>query len=203
MLTPYTNHVGRPARISRDQILDAALAVADEEGLEAVTMQTVAKRLAVTPMALYRHVEDKKDLLDGLVERLLTEVPLPAASLAGNEWLAALAHNLRATAARHPHVFPLLLQRPAMTPAALAVRQGALDALGAVGLGPDEAARAERLLSTAILGFAASEASGRFARHERAVVDADFEFLLMVLRQVVEAGGAANGAANGAAGRSA
>lgn len=188
MLTSYTNHVGRPARISRDQILDTALTIADEDGLEAVTMQTVATRLAVTPMALYRHIEGKKDLLDGLVERLLTDLPLPPASLAGNAWLVALAHNLRATATRHPNVFPLMLQRPATTPAALAVRQGALAALGAVGLEPDEAARAERLLSTAVLGFAASEASGRFARHERAVIDADFEFLLTALRHVVEAG---------------
>jgi Bacterial regulatory proteins, tetR family len=57
--------VGRTAQISRAAILSAGLAIADEHGLSAVTMQAVARRLRVTPMALYRHVANKDDLLDG------------------------------------------------------------------------------------------------------------------------------------------
>ena len=72
-------------------------------------MATLAQRLGVTTMALYRHVADKADLLDGLVELLLAEVVQPASDLAWPERLAACANDLRATARRHPSVFPLLL----------------------------------------------------------------------------------------------
>jgi hypothetical protein len=78
-------------------------------------------------------------------------------------------------------VFPLLLQRPARTAAAVRVRHAARAALEAAGLGRAESERVERLMSTAILGFAASEAAGRFADHAPAVLDADFASLLDML----------------------
>ena len=111
--------MGRPAQISREAVLAAGLAIADAEGLEAVTMQGVALRLGVTPMALYRHVADKADLLDGLVERLLGEVATGASDGSWEERLRRLGRSVRGVARRHPNVFPLLLQRPATTPAAL------------------------------------------------------------------------------------
>src|SRR5262249_58475082 len=69
--------MGRPAQISREDVLRASMAIADSGGLGAVTMQAVARRLGGTPMALYRHVANKADLLDPLVQGLLTEVPPP------------------------------------------------------------------------------------------------------------------------------
>ena len=66
--------MARPRLIDRAGVLQASLDLADERGLDAVTMQAVADRLGVTPMALYRHVHNKADLLDGLVERLLDEI---------------------------------------------------------------------------------------------------------------------------------
>ena len=71
-----------------------------------------AQRRGVTPRALYRHVTGKAGLLDGRVELLLTEFPPPPAGLPWPERLAALAASIRASARRHPSVFPLLLQRP-------------------------------------------------------------------------------------------
>src|SRR5689334_21611788 len=90
-------------------------------------MHAVGRRLAVTPMALYRHVGGKDALLDGLVETLLTEVTETAASArepnaSWEDRLVALAYAMRDTARRHPAVFPLLLSRPAVTPAARAAR---------------------------------------------------------------------------------
>jgi AcrR family transcriptional regulator len=173
--------VGRAAQISREAVLAAALRLADEHGLEAVTMHAVAERLRVTPMALYRHVDDKNALLDGLVELLLTEQSLPR----GGRWderLVALADAIRDTARRHPAVFPLLLTRPAVTPAARVVRDAVQSALREGGLPETEVARAERLVSTAVLGFAASEAAGRFREHDQSVIDADFAELIRWLR---------------------
>lgn len=177
--------MGRRPQIDRAEILDAAMQVADEHGLEAVTMHSVAQRLTVTPMALYRHVDGKQALLDGLVERLLTGYPLPAADAPWDTRLTAMAEAVRSAAKRHPAVFPLLLTRPAETPAARTVRDFVQAALREAGLAADEAARAERLISTAVLGFAASEAAGRFRHHAQAVIDEDFTVLLGWLRLVL------------------
>jgi AcrR family transcriptional regulator len=177
--------MGRSPQISREAILAAALRLADEQGLAAVTMHAVAKVLHVTPMALYRHVDDKNALLDGLVELLLTENPAPAEVPRDARWderLTALAGGIRDTARRHPAVFPLLLTRPAATPSARVMRDAVQAALREAGLPQTAAAQAERLVSTAVLGFAASEAAGRFGQHDQAVIDADFAELLRWLR---------------------
>ena len=178
--------MGRAPQISREAVLAAALRLADAHGLEAVTMHAVAKRLGVTPMALYRHVDDKSALLDGLVELLLTEQPLPQ----GGRWderLVALAAGIRDTARRHPAVFPLLLTRPAVTPSARVVRDAVQSALREGGRPETVVARAERLISTAVLGFAVSEAAGRFRQHDQSVIDADFAELIRWLRRSLPA----------------
>ena len=176
--------MGRAPQISREAVLAAALGLADEQGLEAVTMHAVASRLRVTPMALYRHVDDKNALLDGLVELLLTEYsPSPAGRW--DERLTGLATGIRDTARRHPAVFPLLLTRPAVTPAARVVRDAVQSALRAGGLPETQVAQAERLISTAVLGFAVSEAAGRFGQHDQSVIDADFAELLRWLRRAL------------------
>jgi len=186
-------------RLSRDQILDAALRLADEEGLPALSMRAVAQRLEVTPMALYRHVGDKDGLLDALVERLLTDAAGepelrgdaegPAEGPAGGpDWadlLAERAAAIRATARRHPAAFGLLLSRRAGTPSALQSRDRVLAALAAAGVPADDVPRLERVLSTFVIGFAASEANGRFADLERA--DADFDYALGLLARLIDA----------------
>jgi AcrR family transcriptional regulator len=183
--------VGRAAQISREAVLAAALRLADADGLDAVTMHAVARQLRVTPMALYRHVDDKNALLDGLVEVLLGECPVPPPSTPWDERLTALAAGIRDVARRHPTTFPLLLTRPAVTPAARAARDAVHAALRAGGLPEGEVARAERLISTAVLGFAVSEATGRFRQHDQPVVDADFAELLRWLRLALETSRAA------------
>lgn len=174
--------MGRVPLINRDAVLTAALELADEQGLEAVTMHAVARRLRVTPMALYRYVDGKGALLDGLVELLLTEHPPPPPDDRWDARLIASAAASRDTARRHPAVFPLLLTRPAVTPAARAVPDAIRAALREGGLPESQVARAERLISTAVLGFAASEAAGRFRQHDQPVIDQDFAELLRWLR---------------------
>jgi AcrR family transcriptional regulator len=168
--------VPRQARISRADVLDATLTIAEQHGLQAVSMRSVAARLGVTPMALYHHVRDKEDLLDGLVERLLAELPIPDPGLPWDERLRAMAASLRETAARHPDAFLMLLRRPATTPGARRARDATYAALADAGVPDELIPRLERLLSTFMLGFAASEAAGRFVAHDRAVLDADLDW---------------------------
>jgi AcrR family transcriptional regulator len=184
--------MGRRPQIDRAAVVDAAMMLADENGLEAVTMHAVAQRLGVTPMALYRHVDGKQALLDGMVERLLTSYPLPPADAPWAGRLTAMADGIRSTAKQHPAVFPLLLTRPAATPGARTVRDYVQAALREAGLTAADAARAERLISTAVLGFAASEAAGRFRHHAQAVIDEDFAVLLRWLRLAMSPGAASD-----------
>ena len=169
--------MARPRQIDRDAVLRASLEIADTEGLDAITMQSVADRLGVTPMALYRHVDNKNDLLDGVVESLLDELPEPSDELSWDHQLAQMGSALRATARSHPAVFPLLLQLPANTPRARQRRDLVQDALRAAGVGDANVAQAERILSTIVLAFAACEVSGRFAAHSRETLDDDYTAL--------------------------
>ncbi|SET10262.1 TetR/AcrR family transcriptional regulator [Nonomuraea wenchangensis] len=192
--------MGRPAQLSRPAVVAAAMAVADEHGLAGLTMPAVAARLGVTTMALYRHVASKDDLLDALVEALLPPLPPESGGASWRERLGAMAAAIRDTAARHPAVFPLLLQRPAATERAREIRDGVVAALRQAGLAPGPAARAERLISTAVVGYAAGEAAGRFDRHDRRVRDEDFACLLTAITALVETGGPAPGALSEAGG---
>jgi AcrR family transcriptional regulator len=173
----------------RQQILDAALAIADERGLDAVTMRAVAARVGVTAMALYPHVRSKEDLLDGLVGRLLSELVLPDPGKPWQDRLREHARSARATARRHPAVMPLLFARPAVTPDAVRVVDAIYQALLDAGVPDHEVARVERLVSTFVLGYIVSETSGRFAagdpRERRALLaDADLPAHRRLLTQL-------------------
>jgi AcrR family transcriptional regulator len=159
-----------PARqpLSRTAILDAALAVADERGLDALSMRAVADRVGVTPMALYPHIGSKDALLDGLVDRLLAEF-LPDAprleEFRSSPWpdrLRAIGHGTRDLAQRHPAVFRVLFSRPAVTADAVRVVDLIYQVLLDAGVADAEVPRLERLVTTFCMGFALSEIHGRF-----------------------------------------
>lgn len=173
--------MARPRLIDREAVLDAALVVADGEGLDGLTMRAVAERLGVTTMALYRHVSCKAELLDGVVERLLRELPTPGSDLPWDEQLRLMAADLRTMAKRHSGAFPLLLQRPARTSAAREVRDRVRGVLLSAGVPKDLVPRIERLLSTAILGFASSEALGRFGGLTLDDIEKDFDIFQQML----------------------
>jgi AcrR family transcriptional regulator len=147
----------------RQEILDAALALADEDGLDAVSMRAVAQRVGVTAMALYPHFSSKDALLDGLVGRVLADLRLPDPAGPWRQRLSGLAHAMRGLAHRHPAVIPLLFSRPAVTPDAVRVVDAIYQALLDAGVPPGQVARLERMLSTFVLGYAVSEVGGRFA----------------------------------------
>lgn len=147
----------------RREILDAALDIADKQGLDAVTMRAVAASIGVTAMALYPHVRSKDDLLDGLLGRLLTEFSLPDPAKPWPDRLREMARSARDTAHRHPAVVPLIFTRPAITPDAVKVVDVIYLALLDAGVQLDQVARVERMVSTFVLGYAISETGGRFA----------------------------------------
>lgn len=158
----------------RQMILDAALRLADEKGLDAVSMRAVAQRAGLTAMALYPHVGSKAELLDAMLGTLLSEMlPDPGSGADGAsgaespgwpERLRSLAHSARKLTHDHPWAATLLFSRPAVTPDAARTVDQIYVALLDAGVPEPEVPRLERLLSTVVLGYAASEVGGRFGR---------------------------------------
>jgi AcrR family transcriptional regulator len=151
----------------RQEILDAALALADEKGLDAVSMRAVAERTGVTPMALYPHVGSKAALLDGMLGRLLDGMLPPVAAAAeSQDWrqrLRTIAHLARGLAHRHPWAAMLIFSRPSVAPDAVRVVDQIYAALIDAGVPDADVARVERLVSTFVIGYGASETGGRFS----------------------------------------
>ena len=175
----------RQLLIDREAVVTTAMRIADEEGLAAVTMQRVADGLGVTPMALYRHVSNKKDLLDALVRLLLHDIPEPPEWMAWRERLRWLAEAIRASALEHPAVFAVLTQQREAREG-VHVRLAVVDALREAGVPEDEVVRTERVISTVLLGFCASDAGGRFRDLPRREVDGDFAASLRMIEHYVD-----------------
>jgi AcrR family transcriptional regulator len=113
--------VRRRPGLSRTEVLTAALALIDADGVEALSMRRLGNALGRDPMRLYRHASSKDALLDGVVEFVLSALPVPGVP-EGGDWEEALrqtAHAFRALALAHPHVVPLLVTRPLATPLAM------------------------------------------------------------------------------------
>jgi TetR/AcrR family tetracycline transcriptional repressor len=130
-------------RLSRERIVDCAIALADAEGLEAVTIRRLAQDQGVTPMALYWHFKDKDLLLDGIVERLMTEVKVPLSEPGAGRWderfrelLVALLEVLRA----HPAIVGLVQNRIMLSAAGLDLTEQALAQLREAGFTPERSA---------------------------------------------------------------
>src|SRR6476469_1505374 len=93
--------------LSRERIIAAAVAIVDEHGLESLSMRKLGAALGVEAMSLYNHVDNKDDVLDGVLDHVLKEVPLPELDLAWEEQLRVLARGFRAAGLAHPGVLPM------------------------------------------------------------------------------------------------
>jgi AcrR family transcriptional regulator len=154
MPTPTTSRVEPRSRLSRERVLHAAMAHADEGGLEALTMRKVAEELGVAPMALYRHVANRDDLVDGMVDIIFSEIELPAA---GADWKTAMrdrAISVRDAMLRHRWAIGLLESRTNPGPANLRHHDAVIGCLRAAGFDMAMAAHAYSLLDSYIYGFA-------------------------------------------------
>ncbi|TDD46036.1 TetR family transcriptional regulator [Nonomuraea terrae] len=125
---------GQNAGLTRQAILQAALALADREGLKALSMRRIGRELGVEAMSLYQHVADKEALLDGLVEQLFTQAAPPLVKAASwQEGLRDYAYALLRTLLAHPRVIPLVVTRPAVTRQNLRIMETALETLRTAG----------------------------------------------------------------------
>lgn len=158
------------AGLTRDRVVREAMAVIDEGGEPALTMRSLAERLGVRPMALYRHVRNRDDLLDAVADRLLGDLRADPdlADARARDWrdfLERLGHGVRAAAQSHPRVFPLVAGRPTAAPwlrpplRSLDWVEDFLDALSSRGFDGASAAAAYRRFTSFLIGDLVLEVS--------------------------------------------
>jgi TetR/AcrR family tetracycline transcriptional repressor len=167
---PMPDQDRRP-QLTRERVVAEALTVIAEEGVQALTMRTLAARLGVVPGAVYRHVRNKEQLHDLILDAVLAEVDHnlgPARPW--TEQLKLLAHRLRAALEDHPGVAGLLKARDPLGPHSLALAEAFLSALQAAGFADRQAGLAFFLIIDYTVGFAVS--SPRTSVNEQRVRDA-------------------------------
>jgi AcrR family transcriptional regulator len=133
---------GRPARLSRDALVDAAESIVARDGIDALTMRRLADELGSSPMALYRHVRDKDELLLLLLDRRAAELPQPALPDDPRERLIALFVLLYEGLSRSPWIIEVLSKGDLVAPSVLPVIDRILGAFVDAGLSPERAGSA-------------------------------------------------------------
>ena len=145
--------------LTRERVIEAALRVMDDEGLEAVSMRRIAREVGVEAMSLYHHVEDKEDLLDGICERVMSAFEFP--ELVGN-WAEDCRRGARAwrnLLKKHPNVMRLFAEErgPIRSVDSMRPTEYALRLLRGAGLSERDTAQAFHAFGGYIQGFVMME----------------------------------------------
>jgi len=144
----------RRTPLSRERVLRAAIALADERGAQELTMRKLAKELGVEAMSLYNHVANKDDLLDGMIDIVFGEIEAP---LAGGDWKAELckrAVSTRAALNRHRRAIGEMEGRTSHGPNNLHVHDAVLGCLRAAGFSIEMTVHGMSVQDAYIYGFA-------------------------------------------------
>ena len=143
----------RRAPLTKERVLRAAVELADREGIEALSMRRLGQELGVEAMALYRHVRNKDDLLEGLVEAVVAEIEQPYPSPDWKDAMRTLVMSSRRVMLSHPWAPRVIIDRPTVGPATLRHIDAVLGILSAGGFAIDMAHHALHVLGSRILGF--------------------------------------------------
>lgn len=146
------------ARLTRDRVLRAAMDLADEGGIKAVTMRRLARALGVEAMALYYYAANKDDILAGIVDLVIREIELPAPEGDWKAVIRASAISAHRVLRRHPWACNLLMSAPHFLPGRLRYIDALLGRLGEARLPAELTDLAYHALDSHILGFTLWEA---------------------------------------------
>jgi AcrR family transcriptional regulator len=184
--------------LSRAVVLDAAVALADKAGLEAFSMRGLAQELGVVPMALYKHVANKDELLDGMVDTVFSEIELPSGEL---DWRSAMrnrAISTREALKRHTWAIGIMESRHPGR-ANLRNHNAVMGCLREAGFPFEMAIHAYSVQDAYIYGFAlqekdlgfqAPESAGEAAQRRAETIrnPDDYPYLLEVVTRLPETG---------------
>jgi AcrR family transcriptional regulator len=153
--------------LSRERIVDAAAAVADESGLTGVSMRSVGKPLGVEAMSLYHHIAGKEQILDELADWVFRRIGLPSSDA---NWRVAMrdrAHSARAVLSAHPWGLVLVESRRVAGPAVLEHHDAVLGCLRRSGFSVVLATHAFSVIDSYVYGFVLTEQRLPFEAGER------------------------------------
>jgi AcrR family transcriptional regulator len=184
--------------LSSARVLQAAVALADEAGLQAFSMRGLAQELGVVPMALYKHVANKEELLDGMVDTVFSEIELPSGDL---DWRSAMrrrAISTRAALQRHSWAIGMMESRHP-GPENLRNHNAVMGCLRTAGFPFELAIHAYSVQDAYIYGFALQErdtafetpdSAGEAAQRRAAMIGAleDYPHLAEITRKLPESG---------------
>ena len=183
--------------LNRDRIVQAAVALADANGFDSCSMRKVADDLGAAPMALYRHVTGKEDLLDSMVDVVFGEMYAPAV---GGKWKTELRErgtSARAALRRHPWAVGLMETRMHPGPASAVHHNATMGCLREAGFPFREAVHAYNLLDSYTYGFALQEQTIPFETPEESAemakatvgdLGATYPYLAEVVRELSKKG---------------
>ena len=155
-------------RLNRERVLLAALALADENGIESLSMRRLGEELGVEAMSLYKHAANKDAILDGIVDLVASEIELPAI---GGDWKMAMRR--RATSAhevllRHPWATMLIVSRTNIGPAMLRYVDATIGCLREAGFSYAMADHAWNAIDSHVYGFTLQKLNFPFQPNEYA-----------------------------------
>lgn len=145
--------VVRRAPLSRDRVLGAAVALADDGGIESLSMRRLAGELGVVPMALYKHVTNKEQLLDGMLDVIVGAIDPPAY---GTDWKSAVRQRILATRRsllRHPWAFTVIESRTTPTPVVMQYLESIIGTFRTGGFSVDLTHHVMHALGSRVWGF--------------------------------------------------
>lgn len=154
MTTQATNRAPRRVPLSRERVLDAAIKLADQGGLESLSMRKLGQELGVEAMAVYYHFANKGEVIDGIVDIVFSQIDLPAS---GVDWKSAMrqrAVSLRDVLLRHRWAIGLMESRRKPGPANLRHHDVVIGSLRSAGLNMPTIAHAYSLVDSYVYGFA-------------------------------------------------
>lgn len=159
MSTTATKKAQRRVPLSRERVLDAAIKLADQGGIESLSMRKLGHELGVEAMALYYHFASKDEVLDGIVDRVHAEIEVPSGKRGWRSAMRQRAISARAALSRHPWASVLMESRTNPGPASLRHHDAVIGCLRRAGFSIELAAHAYSLLDTYIYGFAQQQTS--------------------------------------------
>lgn len=175
--------------LSRERVLDAAIRVADEGGVQSLSMRKVAAELKVEAMSLYHHVANKDEILDGVVDALFAKIELPDPDAHWKDAMRIRAASARSVLAAHPWALGLMESRGTPGPSMPTHHNAVLGALRSGGFSVAMSAHAFTLIDSFIFGFVIQEANLPFdasGSFDEAIDELDLQAMAEAAPHLVE-----------------
>lgn len=145
--------------LTAERVIDGAVALADEIGIDAFTIRRLADAIDVKPMTIYHHIPNKEAIIDGMVDRVFSEIDLPPTDVEWRDAMLVRSRSMRRVLANHPWASPLMESRLAPGAATLRHHDAVVGCFRSAGFSLEAIAHAYAVIDAFLYGFALTEAT--------------------------------------------